>query len=275
MKSKMTMVISAIVILGGIALVGRSAYNAKFPRTAKVGRINVLLTVDPNWRLKRDTVDPLLPKIRSYLVSGNNAAAIELCNKIIAVDEFEPYGYLYLAQALYNQGKFKDSIKAYEALVYSKNWSSSINKDPTTLLKYSLALAEDKRWVDAVTVYKRVFPDGASIQGIPLLNTNFDPQMPNYKNLEGVCNAVLGVRHPSFEPPPPGEQELRLKQAVKQNPESGTAHYFLAKELLKNGKSEESKAAFSLAEKYGDEDIKVESHRMLSSFVKKVPQKPL
>jgi tetratricopeptide (TPR) repeat protein len=173
------------------------------------------------------------------------AAAEVACREALAIDKQDAFAWIYFAYASEGQGKYNQALKAYRALVYSHGWGSSINSDPTTLMRYVLALSRSGgRWDEAVAVFDRAQKQADGGRGMKLVDAQFDSARPDWNGMKAVAHYVLGTRSPRHEPADPAEQLKHLEAAVRLKPSWAAAETAYGRALEKAGRREDAKAAF-------------------------------
>ena len=179
-----------------------------------------------------------------------------LCNQGIALYSAEPFSWLYLAEAEEHLGKTNEELKAYRELIYPNGWGSSINSDPTTHMKYVLALLRNNNWEEAVKVYTKAMPEGARVFSFNISERGFDSGRREFKRMQGMAHLYLGSHSPGYRPDRPGEILGHLQEAIKLQPGLALAHYAYGRQLEEENRPVEAKAAFQRALRFGDGDLK-------------------
>lgn len=185
------------------------------------------------------------------------AAAEAASHRAVALASEDALGWLLLPRAREKQGKHAQARAAYRKLVYSDahGWSSSINTDPTTLMRYVLALSRTgaKGFKEAAAVYERARRQptfASSRDGTDELD--FDPSRADWPTLKAAAHPVLGMRGPRHGPPDPAEQREHLEAAVRLRPGSALAQLAYGRALRKAGRIADARTAHRRAAAHAD-----------------------
>jgi tetratricopeptide (TPR) repeat protein len=196
------------------------------------------------WRL----LEPYHKEAKAALASHKWEVAESACLKALAIVKEDPISWLTLADASEQLGKNAQALKAYQALVYSQGWSSSINSDPTTLMRYVLALSRTGgRWDEAVAVFNKMQKNASGEGGVGKIDVEFDARRPDWTRMKAVAHYMLGTRSPHHAHADPGEQLKHLETATRLRPKWSAVQTAYGQALEKAGRTAEAKAAFRRA----------------------------
>ncbi len=207
---------------------------------------------------KQERARPLVRQGEQAAAKGRHAEAESLYRKALAIYPHDAAALLHLAGACEREGKYGEAIKAYREVVYSNatGWGGSMNSDPTTRMRYVLALLRNGNTEEAVTVYGMANRDVIRIDHKPLLEVTIDPDHPDMALLEGAAHLVLGTRSPTFGPPVAAEQLAHLKAAMSLQPRWALAQFRCGQALEKAGQPAAARTAYRKAMALADGDLK-------------------
>jgi len=241
-------------------------------------------------------IDPLIRQAKEAEAKGKYSEAEKLYRKALATyKDLDLPGELDevsipLAEVYERLGKPREAITVYRDLVaYKPHFSSSIASDPTTHMKFVLALARDHQWAEAANVYNKMMdrqarhddestgfhrslmsPEEAAryvdrYMPEPLYSVRFDPDQPNLVDLQAAAYYLLGVKEPHWGGKL-GEKEAHLKAAIKFRPQWALAHYTYGELLLTMPQhGAEARQQFALAAKLTDDpEMKKEASKKVS-----------
>ena len=240
-------------------------------------------------------IDPLIRQAKEAAAKGKYSEAEKLYRKALATykafDDWSdpPSLSLSLAEVCERLGKQREAIAVYRDLVTDKPHSfNSITADPTTHMKFVLALARDHQWAEAANDYNKMMdrqarhdeestrfqrshmsPEDAAhyverYVPEPLYSIRFDPEQPNFVDLQAAAHYLLGIKNPSSGGKP-GEKEAHLKAAIKFRPRWALAHYTYGELLLTTSHGQEARQQFVLAAKLTDDpEMKKEASKKVS-----------
>jgi len=241
-------------------------------------------------------IDPLVRQAKEAVAKRNYSDAERLFRRAIATyKDLDLPGELDevsipLAEVYERLGKPREAITVYRDLVaYKPHFSSSIASDPTTHMKFVLALARDHQWAEAANVYNKMMdrqarhddestgfhrslmsPEEAAryvdrYMPEPLYSVRFDPDQPNLVDLQAAAHYLLGVKEPHWGGKL-GEKEAHLKAAIKFRPQWALAHYTYGELLLTMPQhGAEARQQFALAAKLTDDpEMKKEASKKVS-----------
>ena len=208
---------------------------------------------------KQESIRPIVQNGEISLAQGRYADAEALFRKALAIFPQDAESLLLLADVCERQGKDAVAIKAYNTLVYSQGWGSSINSSPNTHLRYVLALLRSHRWPEAVEVYDKAMHKSAKANGHPMFDLQFDPQSPDYARLESAAHLGVVLVPQGHAPTDAGEQLKHLQSAVRLQPGWGLAQYSYGQALEKAGRSAEAQGAYRKAAAWGEGEVKAKA----------------
>ncbi len=153
-----------------------------------------------------------------------------------------------LALALERQGKTSEALSAYRSLsAPNTSWDSTLKREPTILLRYSLMAAQKGTWPEAVAAYETAASklNRGQNAALPPLPTNFSPQLRRAADLTAMAHVGLGMAQAKC-----GRSDAALAefaQAAKLRPNSAVAQFYYGYGLKAVGRAAEAKAAFTRA----------------------------
>ena len=191
------------------------------------------------------------------------AAAIVASKSALAVNNRDAISWLTMAEANEKLGKQTDALKCYRELIYPKDWSSNVNTDPTTRMKYVLALTRSNIWPEAVAVYEQSVPWSIDMRGARIRERTFTSDRREFSRIEALSHLIIGSRNPSFGPALPGEKMKHLAAALKLQPRMGLAHYLYGIEMQRQMKFDSAQTALAKAVSLGDSELKMRARLKL------------
>lgn len=160
-----------------------------------------------------------------------------------------------LAQTLEQEGKGQQAIKVYRYLLYpKKGWGTSLEQDPILRMHFTLLLASDQQWPEAVSVYESVINTVQIGPAYPRLDIQFSPNTPEPALLQAMAHLALGVAYNGR-----GEHAKALPEydaALSIQPNLAIAHYYHGYGLQRLGRRDEAQADFAKAAALGEGDVK-------------------
>ena len=110
---------------------------------------------------------------------------------------------------------------------------------------------------DAAHYVERYVPE-------PLYSIRFDPEQPNFVDLQAAAHYLLGIKNPSCGGKP-GDKETHLKAAIRFRPRWALAHYTYGELFERTPRGEEARKQFALAAKLTDDpEMKKEASKKVS-----------
>jgi len=188
--------------------------------------------------------------------NGHYAEGEILFWKALVVYPHSPESLLGLADACAGKGKQAEALKAYQALIYARGWGSSINSDPTTSMRYVLALSRIGRWQEALDVYDKANQRTLSGTGKPIAPVSFTRGTPSWTELKAAAHLALGMRRPSYGPADLRAQLAHLETAARPQPNWAAAQFAYGQALEKAGRVKEAKSAYEKALTRADPKLK-------------------
>ena len=240
-------------------------------------------------------IDPLIRQAKEAAAKGRFSEAENLYRKALATYKAldiwsDPLSLsLSLAEVCERLGKQREAIAIYRDMVTDKPHSfNSVSADSTTYMKFVLALARDHQWAEAANVYNKMMDRQArhddestlfqrsrlsseeAAQYVeryvpePLYSVRFDPEQPNFVDLQAAVHYLLGIKDPSSGGKL-GEKEAHLKAAIRFRPRWALAHYTYGELFERTPRGEEARKQFALAAKLTDDpEMKKEASKKVS-----------
>lgn len=201
--------------------------------------------------------DAIRAEARTALDHGDYAKAESILRRALAIDRTDAQSWVLLADVCERQGKTDDAIQAYRAMIYSQGWGSSINHDPTTVMRYVLLLSKKGAWAEAAAVYNDAEQRKMAGTGRPLAGFHFSQRTPDWPGLKAAAGFVLGTYHVSYAHGQTVDQVKHLEQAIKYRPNWPEAQIAYADCMLKKGELDKAEAAYKAAQRSTDWSLKL------------------
>ena len=190
-----------------------------------------------------------------------------LFRKAVAIQPENSAARLLLAEVCERQGKLEEALEAYHALVYAPDaMGDSIALDPTTRMRYVLALVRSNRYTEAVAVYDLARKQAVSAREESLLPLRFDANNPDENRLQAAAHYVMGVKRPEHRENTLGELRQHLEAAIRLAPDWGKPYAELGKMLERRNHFVEAEGYYTKARNLGEpvESYKQESERIFA-----------
>ncbi len=204
--------------------------------------------VAPAGLKRHNQVDAIRTEAKPALDRGDYAKGEAILRRALAVDKTDAYSWVLLADACEHQGKTDAAIQAYRAMIYSQGWGSSINHDPTTIMRYILLLSRKGEWREAVAVYNDSELRNQTGRGRALVGFQFTEKMPDWPAMRAAAHFILGTYHVSYAHGPTVDQVKHLEQAIQYRPKWPEAQVAYADWMLKKGELNRAEAAYKVAQ---------------------------
>ena len=207
----------------------------------------------------------------TLLASGNYPAAEQDFRAALAIKSWNADADPGLAEALAAQGKTKEALQVYRALVYQYPANlSSAAQTMRTLMRFASLLSQVGQWEEAVSVYKyglrrANFKDALNLD-IPL-----DLQNPMPLQLQALSHLAVGLEYESHAENTPAFAEFN--QGMRLQPDNALTNYYYGvgwqrlspAERVKFGTAQQAKAALTKAVKIGNADVKAAAAKALKN----------
>jgi tetratricopeptide (TPR) repeat protein len=192
-------------------------------------------------------------------------AAEDLYRKAIPIAPVPDDALYGLALALEGQGKTSEALSAYRSLIApNTSWDSTLKRDPTVLLRYSLAAGQKGTWTEAVSAYTAAatsLNNGGHQAVLPALPTDFSPQMRRPADLAAMAHVGLGI--PLVNRGKNDAALAEFAQATKLRPNSALAQFYHGYGLKSVGRTEQAAIAFRRAAQGGRGAVKAAAEKQL------------
>lgn len=259
-------------VVGGAAAIAAAAVVAALAQQPDTGRPPSGQRAGP-WvggpvkieaggvRARAARTDPIVADAAALMAKRRYAEVAERCRKALATDSRCAPAWRLLAEACELQGKDADAIGAYRALIYAKGWGSSMNHDPTTLMRYVLLLSKRGAWSEAVAVYRDAENRSMSGTQHPLVGFQFADATPDWPRMNAAAHYVLGTRGRLDGAVPVAERMGHLEQAIRLRPQWPEAQLAYGQGLLKQGRYDAADKAFKVAQTSSDVFVRLKGER--------------
>jgi tetratricopeptide (TPR) repeat protein len=218
-----------------------------------------------HWQ-KQASIRPIVQQGEQAMAQGRYAEAEGLFRKALGIFPQDAMALLRLAEVCERQDKQAEALRAYHELIYPQGWGSNINSDPTTYMRYVLALTRSGQWQEAVAVYEKAMQRVTQTDRKVYLYLHFDPGVVDRSGLQAAAHYVLGTRYPTFGPADPAEQREHLGAAVRLRPRWALAQFAYGRALAEAGRLNEAKAAYSRAASLAGGDLKPQVQKALEEM---------
>ena len=211
--------------------------------------------------IRLNALRPIHKGQQEAIANGDYKALETQCQKGLGIDKLDAFSWTYLAEADEKLKKRADELAAYRALIYPQGWGSSINSDPTTHMKYVLALLRNNIWDEAVAVYNKALPVNTAVFSEPLSERRFDVNRREFARLQGMAQLYLGSHSPKFRADRKGEILSHLQAAIKAQPGLAIAYYAYGRQLEEENRTVEAKAAYQKAINLGSGELRARAQK--------------
>ncbi len=201
----------------------------------------------------------------------------------VKLDDHDPYARTSFARCLSRLGKWRESAAVFKHLLADR--SSIPAKEAIVGCEYALVLLKLGYWDTACEAWDQAMRDtvsvpdemrnradnsGSTAELIAYQNTHrrlseerFAPYNLRKKEMEALCEWILGTQRPSWEELFAAEKLAHLQAAVKANPKLPEAQYAYGKMLVDQRHFAEAKLALKVAFDRGNPLLKKEADWLL------------
>lgn len=175
-----------------------------------------------------------------------------LARQALAVDKTNAQAWVLLADVCERQGRDREAVQAYRAVIYSQGWGGSISHEPTTLMRYVLLLAKVGEWAEAVAIYRDAERRHQAGSSRPLVGFAFDAQTPDWSRMKAAAHFVLGTCRVSYLRGPTPDQFAHLEEAIRYRGKWPEAQAVYGDWMLKRRSLDRAEAAYKIARSSAD-----------------------
>ncbi len=239
----------------------------------------------------------------ALMASGELQQAEGHIKKAMQLDPDDVFAMWAYARLLSRQGRYKESAALFKKVMAYGNdaHGSQIARDITTGCEYALVLLKLSYWDTACEVWEQTMRYTVSVpeqmierasrvthdwsEVIAYQNTHrrlceerFAPNNLRKKEMEALCQYLLGTQNPSWDHIPQEEKLAHLEAAVKANPKLPEAQLAYGDSLYGARRLPEAKAAFLVAHRIGNDAVKFRANgwliwlKQIEDGVSKVPE---